>query len=188
MLEDQQATEEEDERTRYVGATLFSITGSCRNCPVSTSGTFNLFDDTFRRALLSSPSKRQSRSTDSLGDQLQIGDSCVCPVGREPEVDQGPSASEFESVFIEELAELEEERKEEGKPSSVAVTATSIAEGHEVDCSPDVREFQSATYTDLGVDPANLSAEERKILEDSFIRAYNSLSFSACDGYFSKHT
>ena len=73
---------------------------------------------------------------------------------------------------------------EEGKLFSVATTADNVVEGQEVACSPEIKEFQAAAYTDLGVDPATLTPFEIALLESSFRDAYNLLSFSACDGFF----
>ena len=77
-----------------------------------------------------------------------------------------------------------QELTDEGKIKSVATTADNVVEGQEVTCSPEIQEFQTAAYTDLGVDPSSLTEYEIAVLENSFREAYNLLSFSACDGFF----
>lgn len=66
----------------------------------------------------------------------------------------------------------------------MATTADNVVEGQEVECSPEIQEFQTAAFTDLGVDPASLTPYEIALLESAFREAYNLLSFSACDGFF----
>jgi len=163
-----------------LGSTLFTITGICRDCPVTMAGSFNLFDDSFRRRRSLLPNKpiviRRQLTNDSSIDS----NACVCPVGAQPSIENGVSSLDFEAAFIDELKELSEESKTE----SIAVTATSVTEGQEVECGPDVATFDAATYVDLGVDPATLTRDEISVLKASFVSAYNSLSFASCDGFF----
>ena len=87
------------------------------------------------------------------------------------------------AYYLSQIKKLEE-LTEEGVLVSVATTADNVVEGQEVVCSPEIQDFQSAAYTDLGVDPASLSPYEKALLENAFRDAYNLLSFSACDGFF----
>ena len=73
--------------------TVFVVTGKCRECPVTASGSFNLFDDGFRRRALQCSSMKPSHMTQR---QLQTGSSgCLCPPGKEPGEEPGPTAEEF---------------------------------------------------------------------------------------------
>lgn len=152
-------------------STIFSITGSCRNCQVSQSGTFNLFDDTFRRSLVQTQRQQTFQS---------LPDTCICPVGIGPGPGQGPSVLQFETDFIGNLETL----SEEGTTTSVETTATGVTEAAKVTCTPEVQEFSSATFADIGLDPSDLSPEEKSALEASYRNAYNDLSFWSCDEHF----
>jgi hypothetical protein len=80
------------------GTALFlEVTGGCRNCPVSDSGTFALFDDAFGQGRGLKESKRRS---------LQVPlDICFCPQGKEPGEEPAPSTQAFAEYFFESLSQ-----------------------------------------------------------------------------------
>ena len=105
----------------YVGSTLFSVTGNCRDCPVSEAGYFNvslevltlwpcfvhailtlfalqIFDDAFRRRTLSET--WQVEDDGLLRRHLLSSNQCFCPVGVDPKPMQAPTAKEFEEVYV----------------------------------------------------------------------------------------
>ena len=127
---------------RSVVPTLFKVVGECRNCPVTESGGFNLFDDGFRRRSLGAKLLdfrdwldtttsiiNHDRSLQLAGSrQASFADQtlvCVCPVGAEPVIGNGPVANDFATELNGEIARLEED----GEASSIVTTADNIVEG-----------------------------------------------------------
>ena len=164
-------------------ASIFSITGTCRDCPVTSSGSFSLFDAAFRRrrALKSvKPEKGFSAIRGLLG---RVDGSCVCPTGSEPN-DEGMSAGDFKQVLNDEIAE----QKEAGLlEETVEVVVDNVLEGQVVDCGSNISDFTSEIFSDLAVNITSLTTEEVRVLEEAFLRTYNNLAFDSCDGYFRKY-
>jgi hypothetical protein len=135
--------------------------GTCRGCPVSESGHFNLFDDAFRRR------RRKLRVSDAAqtSSQRKLQDDqglCICPIGIEPvEANMGPSVDEFKEVFNTKI----EEEVEGGLLGGLNVTVEDVVEGHIVDCEPTETEFRSEIFSDLQVNLTSLTVEEVAILE-----------------------
>ncbi|CAB9520924.1 Protein of unknown function (DUF3494) [Seminavis robusta] len=181
-------------------AAVFSVTGTCRNCPVSETGTFNLFDDAFgegsfsRRRQLASSSSVVGLSGRALQEQVRPG-VCFCPVGVPPGEMQGPTAGIFQSLLNQQVADLQEE---ESLPPPVSgyssknstltniqeLTVENVIEVHPVDCGGNVTNFQSAVYTGLRVNEGSLDGIEKGDIEQGFRALYNDLSFTGCDGFF----
>ena len=164
--------------------TVFSVTGSCRNCPVSKAGSFTLFDETFRRQLLSSNGSSLRAGLD-FGERSLQGDGgnvCLCPPGEEPKLDS-ISVQEFMGTFND---RLEKEILAGNLNGTVGVVVDSVIEGQEVECAANTSQFQSEVFSDLSLDLALVTTEELSVLEKAFQRTYNNLAFDGCDGYFRK--
>ena len=86
-------------------AALFQVVAECRDCQVTDAGTFQLFDDSFRRALgkLRTPSP-------GVGRQLQSQASgCTCPINSEPTKPDAPTQEEFRVGYNNAVTELSEQ-------------------------------------------------------------------------------
>lgn len=114
---------------------VYQVTGTCRNCPVSRKGSFELYDDTFRRRLKESGIRlRQlSSSTVTAATSLLGLDDCRCVQGTAPSEPQPPGVQEcvdemnlqfealrtdsngelFEDIAMTDLLQLDEEEEEE---------------------------------------------------------------------------
>ncbi|CAB9511189.1 expressed unknown protein [Seminavis robusta] len=164
---------------RSISGSLFSVTGTCRGCPVTSTGSFQLFDDTFRRSLReeyeqSTRSKRLPRFTPPRRNLEE--DSCVCPV--EVQVEQ-LSINEFVVSYNEELEDLQEQ----GVLVSIE-TVQELQEGQQVGCEGEIRTFTTKVFADVTLYADDLSDEEKSSLEYLFQDTYNSLTFALCDGLF----
>jgi len=113
---------------------VYLVKGKCRNCPISRGGTFNMFDDAFRRMLLqgdeetlrsffeSSQLEAQTasefvsnlkgfKSGGASGGKQQrelqlLEEDCTCPLGASPEGPDAPSSSEFTESYNQKIVEL----------------------------------------------------------------------------------
>lgn len=104
---------------------LFAVTGSCRGCPVTSGGAFNLFDDVFRRRDRRSLSARRevpAFTSDSVNTNKNV---CVCPAGEDPTLQDGPVAEDFETDLFDAIRKLEQS----GESTSIQVPAENLVEG-----------------------------------------------------------
>jgi len=95
----------------------YQITGTCRDCPVSESGAFQLYDDAFRRSLrtnfLGADTVRINTRLLQIND-VELGEGgdkkndCVCLEGVEP-TPQAPGVQECVDLMNEELPKVQEE-------------------------------------------------------------------------------
>jgi len=210
LSEEQQQQQQDAEReARITPSTVFSVTGSCRNCPVVDTGSFDLFDDSFRRRVLSELELSSSFSTagtfgkrrrnlqqlyatntnmtvvdeyaflDSNSSETNLNDRCVCPANFEPE-QRSITKLDFLQVLNKEIADLQ---NEEGALTAIQDTSdVEIAE--EVPCGAGVREFTSYVYVDLALNSSKgIPESERLALENTFAESYNQLSWLVCDEY-----
>jgi hypothetical protein len=168
-----------------LASTLFTVTGSCRDCPVTESGTFNLFDDDAirRRELvvgkthhIATIGKPKIRKLQQIGE----GSSCICPFGVDPVIGAGPNSQDFEMTFNGKIADLQDD----GEVTSILANSTNVVEGQSVLCNGEPRLFKSFVNADVGVDPSKLSEQTIETLEKIFQDTYNSLTFQACDDFF----
>jgi hypothetical protein len=161
-------------RTEMV-PTLFDVTGSCRNCPVTDNGQFYLFDDTLTfqngRNLLENIGVETTLLIPQ-GRKLQLvneNGTCVCPAGQEPMIGRGPNTELFSSALILEYNQLEEQ----GILTSTTTPADNVVEGHQVACNGQQVEFKTTLMAYFDLDPNTLSDVETLALEDIFARTYN---------------
>ena len=78
----------------------YKVIGTCRNCPVSPSGSMVLFDAGFRRQL----SQEQSRKLSFSGETETTSntDDCQCVEGQLPDKPKAPRSSDFlEATSVE---------------------------------------------------------------------------------------
>jgi len=144
---------------------------------VDGSGNFNLFDDSFRRRLSSTVTAAGSNIFRSLQTS---NDKCLCRVGQEPTLDQGPTVDEFAGELTIEINSL----VKEGKLIAVNSTVDDVFEGHQVQCQGRPEDFDVVVFTNLGINPSELTDEQRTYLQDKFRESYNELSFATCDRAF----
>jgi hypothetical protein len=168
-----------EEVQRELLPTLFAVVGSCRDCPVSLSGQFKLFEDSFRRRRRQLNGAIVSPWSSSENPQIS-NDICTCPAGESPQEGLGPTADSFEDALIAEIASLEES----GEIEAVEGTGKSILEGSRVNCNGEQQNFISYVYADLGVSASQISSSTKQRLEEVFLETYNDLSFRACDEFF----
>lgn len=132
-------------------STVFSINGMCRNCMVSETGSFQLFDDAFRRRLKQTldDSRWLEEEDDDADWYLGSGERCECPVGVEPtdELVGAMSANDFQQVYSNKIETL----VKEGELVSVTKNVEKVIEGTQVNCSNQVENFRAAVYTGLKV-------------------------------------
>ena len=105
------------------------LVGTCRGCRVLDSGGFNLFDDGFGSGgrYLTEKMLLDGLDLSSMPRQAQdLGQAeCVCPTGKEPSLEGGPSSRAFESIFLENIAPLVEG---DGSTPSIVDTPANIVE------------------------------------------------------------
>ena len=98
-----------------------------RGCPVLPSGGFELFDNVIQnqRRLVDGdlPPSRLGVSKQFFSNPDLPG-ICTCPVGKEPSSGDGPTAKEFEALYVDKMTELEDG----GAISSVISAAANIVE------------------------------------------------------------
>jgi len=166
-----------------VQATVFEVTGDCRDCPVTPSGTLNLIDDSFRRRLKTgaSPHYDSQMAMPAFNRQMQASDDgCFCPEDVQPGDDQGVTTEEFETICFAAV----DQAVASGQASSVVSSGSRVIEGQQVPCGQTVEMFQSVWVTDFGTDVRALSLEDQELLKDTVQQSYNDASFSVCDGDF----
>jgi Fe-S cluster biogenesis protein NfuA len=74
------------------------VSGECRGCEVSESGTFGLFDDAFRRTLRQdTPFRRRIQSQNS---------GCLCPIDTDPVLPSAPTEEEFLTEYNTDVVAL----------------------------------------------------------------------------------
>jgi hypothetical protein len=144
---------------------LFSVRGTCRDCPVSETGSFRLFDDviSFGRSLQGARIRSAAKSF-LQASQTNSSDVCVCPVGMEPNVRDGIYPEDFEIVFNNKITEI----VDDGGLPSVTPVVDNVIEGNQVDCSEEILPFRSIVRVDLGFAPSELTEEKKIALEESF--------------------
>ena len=109
------ATNLGDRRSNELGV-VYEVTGTCRDCPVTPGGAFELYDDSFRRRrLLRGVRVRRvttrlvSSRTRTLQDESS-NDDCQCLVGQQPTRPQAPGVRECVDQMNVEIDELQQEQ------------------------------------------------------------------------------
>jgi len=148
---------------------LYEVIAECRECPVTDSGTFDLFDQGFRRSLLQQSFLKPR--FDFQGRKLQNPPSseCICPIELEPIEADAPTEDEFLAGYSTAVTQLNEEG---------IVTSVTGVKGIEA-CPREVREI-SGIYglTFKSSDMNGLSEIETA---DFVIDSFNSLRVDACN-------
>ncbi|CAB9519766.1 FG-GAP repeat [Seminavis robusta] len=109
----------------------FLVNGTCRNCNLSDTCSFALFDESSARALAEG---QFDPSGLPISWNQGTNDVCVCPFGTLAGFQQGPSVLEFLEAFLEEISAL----IEEGVLVSVEQLPTFFSEGSRAGCSEQV--------------------------------------------------
>ncbi|CAB9526004.1 unknown protein [Seminavis robusta] len=164
---------------RATTGAVFEVTGRCRGCPVSDVGSFELFDDTFRRQRsLRFDRQHGAPALAALHRNLQGNTlSCVCPTDVN-QIDDF-SKQDFLDYFNTDVVQLQEDGVLQ------AVTGVEkLQEGQDVDCEGEKRTFTTTVFVDISVNLEEIGAQEKLLLEDTFRTSYNGLAFSVCDSYF----
>lgn len=78
----------------------FEATGSCRNCPVTSSGSFSLFDNGFRRKLYT---LRGAPTERSLSNIIEINDGRYGNYSAEPDICRCPVSSFVHGRYLEKI-------------------------------------------------------------------------------------
>ena len=177
----------------------FTVVGTCRDCPISSTGSFSLFDDSFRRRELSLTTDTSANNKDwveaplrSRRKQQQL-DVCICPdqgLERRLQLQQSdlePDAP-TEEEFLEALNLDIERLVDEGIIRNIefidSLEEIPVDEEVEVMCSSNIEDFTSYVDVTFRGDVSALSAMEISILGILFEQVYNDLTFENCDGYF----
>ena len=155
-------------------AALFQVIGSCRDCPITDSGTFETFDDSFRRTLVDNTRKRHRLLLDdrelqlqpSANDTVTTGGGCICPIDLDPIRPDAPTEDEFQSAFDQAVTIL----NKEGVVTSVNGVSDIEA------CPKDTREI-SGIYDLSFAANSGLSDDETA---DLIIDSFNALRVDAC--------
>ena len=145
---------------------LYRIVGECRDCPVSDSGTFPLFDDSFRRAL----TEREvfiSASGNIETRHLQSLSGCLCPINTNPDQPADISTDEFLVRYDSAVVRLGEDG------TLVNVAGVSDIES----CGSEVTEVSGVYEISFSGDSSQLSDEEK---EAFIINAFNALRTDVC--------
>jgi len=189
-------------------AAVFSITGSCRGCPVSDAGSFTLFDEAFRRERSLKSMQHQAFGARTL--QASLTDTCVCLIGLKPN-DEGISAQDFTVLYNAKIVEDAEEANVD-IIDSFEFVVDNLLEGQKVECGSNISDFSSqgkynqpclfssnnplqsnaqltsihrcAVFSDLTINLTSVTTKEVMLIEEAFLRTYNNLAFSSCDGFF----
>lgn len=96
---------------------VFQVVGQCRGCPISSTGTFSLFDDAFR-----SVPANFTRHLFNIASQLRPflryrrllqgqADGCLCPINAEPTQPDAPTEDEFLTGYGAAVTELRKSGK-----------------------------------------------------------------------------
>ena len=178
----------------FRGTALFNVSGTCRNCSVSQQGSFPLFDETFEPLSLLFHSKPSSQ-LNSTATSPRLGQNgrslqkitetatCMCWANPTPTDENKTMPLSAPEVFLDIYAEELKALQGDG-PVQVVEYPTSLEEGQNVECSPDMQQFQTLVYSDMKINLASLTPEEALKIEQSFKNAYNQLAFQTCDGLF----
>ena len=146
---------------------LYRVIGECRDCPVTDSGTFALFDDSFRRALTEQEVFVSAGGNTQMRRQLQRQASgCLCPINTVPEP-AAISTAEF-------LVEYDNTVTRLGQTGTlVNVAGVSDIES----CDSAVTEVSGVYEIFFSGDTGELSDEEQEAL---IVDAFNSLRTDVC--------
>jgi len=119
--------DDDDEKIRI----LYQVTGTCRNCPITSGGAFDLYDEAFRRQLLlsrlgdnsdiSSPYYYSTRmlavvEKDEHHSNETTVDDCQCVEGAEPIEPRAPGVQECVTFMNDQLAIVRDETAETERP------------------------------------------------------------------------
>lgn len=116
--------------TTYSTELSYQVIGTCRDCPLTDSGSFALYDDSFRlrgRLLRMRMRVLEVRSTLPLGggdgegllssNNTTLGrnkDDCTCPAGLRPTRPQPPQVAQLLEVVNQRLDRIQQDRPEGG--------------------------------------------------------------------------
>ncbi|CAB9501569.1 expressed unknown protein [Seminavis robusta] len=181
---------EDDSSSPPTNSSFAMVTGTCRACPVTSTGTFSLFDDSFRRRR-----RLQQSTADFIGstDDLVASDVCTCPeqgAGRTLQLRQedlepnAPSEEEFVFAYNADIERLVEEGTVTNVGRVVALEEVPLDEEVQVTCNSNIEDFLTYVLVEFDGDATALSGMENAILSILFEQVYNDLSFANCDGYF----
>lgn len=122
----------------------YHVQGRCRNCPVAPGGSFQLYDDVFRRRLGIQSSLVKILNVRELqeDESIAFADDCFCREGLEPVQPQAPGVQEcidamnikfdnlavtdglFQNISMLNLFQLDDLDHEEDSVTSSSVSAT----------------------------------------------------------------
>ncbi|CAB9504888.1 expressed unknown protein [Seminavis robusta] len=88
---------------------VFQVTGRCRNCPVTDTGSFGLFDDAIRRRRTLVDVRRSFPRHHFRRKMQEALDVCLCPQGKEPGEEPSPTTREFVDDFNDNLVKAQQE-------------------------------------------------------------------------------
>jgi hypothetical protein len=184
------------------GSDSFMVTGTCRNCPVTSVGSFLLFDDVFRRkrrGLQESNAEGGGAVIPIMNENGQDAgmDVCECPLSALSGTNgtllppNAPTADEFLRAFNLDIERLVNEGVLFNVDSinSLEEEAPTLDGDIEVPCDPILTEFTSYVYVDIvrsGEEPLDIFAlaDDLVLLERAFEQAYNEIVLAQCDRYF----
>lgn len=162
------------------GTATFAAEANCKNCTVSDTGSFPLFDGKASTEFLSkltqcgdevSTPKAKSPTLASFGHRNLQDNLCLCPLEQFGDGSSSllsMSQDDFVDLCNEELVKLRE-----GGEVQVVESVQAIGEGQTVNCSADLKEFESIVYSGVKVNLSSLTMEEATRLERVFINSYN---------------
>jgi hypothetical protein len=170
-----------------------AVTGTCRGCPVTSSGSFSLFDDAFRRRRLQNDLTTEMDLTTTFVDPTER-DICTCPTqaGQLGRMLQGnlvfepnaPTEEEFLFAYNVDVERLVAEGVIINIVAILALAEVPVQDDIAVLCSPNIQEFVTYVEVEFNGNPGALTPMETAILGMLFEQVYNQLSFDNCDGYF----
>lgn len=191
---------------RPSASSVFSVVGQCRGCQVSLSGSFRLFDDALRRRFLAAFHSRQRRGRalmdsnydkDAMKHSVQDSASCICPVLSHGDLGTGGLEEDEEShkdLFLHQFNQELVELQGQGHGTAVA-SGHDLEEAQQVTCGRgsgieegaadnEVKTFTTTVYADITGSLDELGRDIKALLESTFLRIYNTLSFELCDSNF----
>ena len=192
------------QRQRYLqtssanATSSYSVVGTCRDCPISSAGSFSLFDDAFRRRELSITTDKNANK-DWMEAPLRIRrkqqqlDVCTCPdqgLERRLQLQQSdlepdaPTEEEFLDALNQDIERLVDEGVIRNIESIDTLEEIPVDEEVEVMCSSNIEDFTSYVDVTFRGDVSAFSGMEISILGILFEQVYNDLTFENCDGFF----
>ena len=145
---------------------LYRVVGECRDCPVTDSGTFSLFDDSFRRALTEQEAFISTWGNTQMRQLQRQASGCLCPINTVPEP-ADISTDEFLVEYDIAVTRLGQ-----------AGTLVNVAGVSDIEsCDSAVTEVSGVYEIFFSGDTSELSDEDQ---EANIIDAFNSLRTDVC--------